>query len=283
MSQCRASGITGLVLTYNGQRLLQQCLESISFCDQLLIVDSCSTDRTREIARLFGAEPRVRVIERPWPGPGAQFAFALEQITTEWVVSLDQDELCSAALRASILSATQGSDAPDGFFVPRCSWYYDRFMRHSGWYPDRLLRCFRVGTMNVHVSGAHYSFHPHGKTGQLQGDILHYPYANFRQHLDKINDYAQKGADDLEAKGRRGGLARAIAHGLGRFARIYLLKQGFLDGRAGFINAIHGAMYAFVKYLRIDEGNWGGPFASQTANTSPDIDQYNTLQNKKSM
>ena len=109
-------------------------------------------------------------------------------------------------------------------------------MKHSGWYPDYLFRVFRPEAMEVHVSGAHYSFHPLGPTRKLKGDIIHYPYRNFREHLDKVNSYAQQGADDAKAKakGRRGGVA------------------------AGVINAVHGAFYAFLKYVRAAEtGDWG--------------------------
>ena len=252
-------GITGLVLTYNGERLLRQCLRSLAFCDQILVVDSCSKDATRAIVREAGEEPRVRFLERAWEGPGPQFVYAFGQIETEWVFSLDQDEVCTPALRRAVETAAT-SRMEDGYWIARRSWYYDRFMRHSGWYPDRLLRLFRNGRMDVHVSGAHYSFHPKGTTSGLDGDILHYPYANFSQHLEKINDYAQKGADDLVARGKTGGIIKGVGHGLGRFAKIYLIKRGFLDGRAGFINAVHGAFYAFLKYVRVDEGDWGAPF-----------------------
>jgi len=253
-------GITGLVLTYNGERLLRQCLQSLAFCDQILVVDSYSKDSTETLVHEAGGEPRVRFLERVWEGPGPQFAHALDQIETEWVFSLDQDEMCTPALRHSIEKVMTSGQAADGYWIARRSWYYDRFMRHSGWYPDRLLRLFRNGRMDVHVSGAHYSFHPKGATSGLDGDILHYPYASFSQHLEKINDYAQKGADDMAARGKAGGLARGVGHGIGRFVKIYLLKRGFLDGRAGFINAVHGAFYAFLKYVRVGEGDWGAPF-----------------------
>lgn len=254
--------ITGLVLTYNGDRLLKDCLASLAFCDNVLVVDSCSTDATAAIA----AEARATVVKRAWEGPAAQFRFALayidEHLPGDWVVSLDQDEICTPELRENILTACAGDAAETtaGFWIPRRSWYYDRFLLHSGWYPDRLLRCFRRGRMRVSVSGAHYSFHPEGATANLEGDILHYPYDSFRQHLDKINSYAEQGAVDLRAKGARGGVAIGLAHGFGRFIRIYLLKRGFLDGKAGFINAVHGAFYAFLKYVRVNEGSWGFPF-----------------------
>ena len=254
------SSLTGLVLTYNGERLLGQCLASLSFCDRILVVDSFSTDRTEAIAREAGC----LFVQYKWEGPARQFARAFEELDAlgaEWVVSLDQDELCTRQLREAVLAATQSAPATcAGFRVPRRSWYYDRFLTHSGWYPDRLLRVFRHGRMEVRVSGAHYSFHPLGDTRDLEGDILHYPYSSFREHLDKINSYAQQGADDLAARGKRGGILAGLLHGFGRFLRIYVLKRGFLDGRAGFINAAHGAFYAFLKYVRVNEGNWGSPY-----------------------
>ena len=261
----KRSGITGLVLTYNGSRLLADCLDSLSFCDHVVVVDSFSTDSTVEIAR----QAHAHCVQHPWTGPADQFRFALELIDREfpsdWIVSLDQDEVCTAQLRDSILAATQDPASPGlaGLYVSRRSWYYDRFLMHSGWYPDRLLRCFRRGRMRVAVSGAHYSFHPEGKTRVIQGDIIHYPYVSFREHLDKINSYAQQGAEELAARGVRGGIVPGLLHGFGRFLRIYVLKLGVLDGRAGFINAAHGAFYAFLKYVRVNEGNWGKPYHHQ--------------------
>lgn len=252
------STVTGLVLTYNGARLLDECLASLSFCDTILVVDSQSTDETRDIAARHGAT----VLVRAWEGPGPQFRFALEQIATDWVVSLDQDEYLTEELRENILRVVRpepgrptpgGADGLAGCWTPRRSFYYDRFLKHSGWYPDYLLRVFRTGRMEVRVSGAHYSFHPQGPTEKLAGDIVHHPYRNLREHLDKINAYAQAAADEMRAKGKKGGLTRAVAHGLVRFVKLYLLKLGVLDGRAGFINAVCGAFYAFQKYIRVSE------------------------------
>ncbi len=254
--------LTGLVLTFNGERMLADCLESLSFCDRVIVVDSFSTDNTEAIALRSGAI----FVRHQWAGPAAQFRYALglleKEYPTDWVLSLDQDERCTLGLKASIL-ATLDKNLPDslaGFYVSRKSWYYDRFLMHSGWYPDRLLRLFRSGRMTVSVSGAHYSFHPDGNSRILKGDIEHYPYASFREHLDKINSYAQQGADELATRNVRGGVAAGILHGMGRFMRLYVVKRGFLDGRAGFINAVHGAFYAFLKYVRINEGTWGKPY-----------------------
>ncbi|MGE4554052.1 MAG: glycosyltransferase family 2 protein [Desulfovibrionaceae bacterium] len=247
--------VTGLVLTKDGDRLLGRCLESLSWCDELLVVDSESTDRTQDIAREHGA----RLFVRPWPGPVEQFRFALGEVQTEWVVSLDQDELLTDELTAGVRAGLESAPADlAGFWVKRRSFYFNRFMKHSGWYPDRLLRVFRAGRMQVTASGAHYHFEPQGPTRRIEADIVHYPYRNFEEHLAKINSYAQQAADEMKAQGRRGGLIQAVAHAKLRFFKLYILKLGMLDGRAGLINALAGAYYAFQKYIRVEEkGDWG--------------------------
>ncbi len=253
---------TGLVLTRNGERLLERCLRSLRVCDRILVVDSESDDRTREIAGDCGAE----VLVRHWEGPAPQFRFALERLGRDWVMSLDQDEFLSPELEASLreLRAQAGRlETRAGFYCARRSFYYDRFIGHCGWYPDRLLRVFRADRMEVRTSGPHYSFHPLGPTGRVQGDIVHYPYAGLREHLDKINYYTQIAAAELAARGGRGGALAGLAHGLGRFCKIYLLKRGFLDGRAGLILALHGFIYAFEKYVRVAELHL--PAATKTA------------------
>lgn len=247
--------VTGLILTYNGERLLEKCIKSLAFCDEILVVDSESTDRTREIAEACGA----RIIVNPWPGPVAQFKLALAEIKTTWVVSLDQDEFLTDELRENIIAKLSKKENVAGYYTPRSSFYFNRFMKHSGWYPDYLFRFFRSGKMEVSASGAHYHFTPRGETLKLSGDILHYPYETFQQHMDKINYYAEEGAKSLREKGRKGGLLRGLAHGIMKFIKLFLLKAGFLDGKAGFYNAMAGFYYTFQKYIRVEETQkWGG-------------------------
>lgn len=249
-----AQTITGLVLTYNGERWLEDCLKSLDFCDELFVVDSQSTDRTVEIAEECGA----KVIVRPWPGPVKQFEFALAEITTDWIVSLDQDEILTNELRENIIDAISKNENLAGYYTPRSSFYFNRFMKHSGWYPDYLFRVFRNGQMKVTASGAHYHFAPQDGTRKLSGDILHYPYNSFFEHMQKINYYAEEGAKSLREKGRKGGFMRAIAHAKMKFFKLYFLKLGLLDGLAGFCNALAGFYYTFQKYIRVDEkGEWG--------------------------
>lgn len=240
---------TGLVLTLNGEKYLEQCLNSLSFCDEILVVDSCSTDSTVDLATRLGA----RVLVNPWPGPKAQFEFAFSQISTPWVVSLDQDEILSDTLRRSIITALENPDDFAAFLCPRTSFYFDRFLRHSGWYPDLLPRVFKLKATTVHVSGPHYGFSPQGKTKRLHGDIIHYPYENLQQHVDKINYYTQIAAQELYTQKKRASVLTALGHGLARFFKIYLLRLGFLDGKAGFVLAINSFFYAFQKYIRLAE------------------------------
>jgi glycosyltransferase involved in cell wall biosynthesis len=241
--------VTGLVLTLNGAKHLDDCLQSLDFCDQVLVVDSSSTDATVAIAEKRGAQ----VLVNPWPGPRKQFEFAFEHITTPWIVSLDQDEILSDRLRASILTALDDPGEFSAFLCPRASFYFDRFLRYSGWYPDLLPRVFKLADTSVHVSGPHYGFEPRGKTKRLAGDIIHYPYENLQQHVEKINYYTQIAAAEMHAAGKRSDVTTALGHGLARFLKIYLFRLGFLDGKAGFVLAVNSFFYAFQKYIRLAE------------------------------
>ena len=252
--------ITALIITLNGERLLDRCLESLSFCDRILIVDSFSSDATERIAREYGAI----FIQNPWPGNARQIRFGLDWLEanapTDWVLMLDCDEIISPELCEDILRAVAAQEGKTAYSMPRRTWYFDRFLRHGGCYPDRLFRLFRPETIQIDNHGAHQQFVPSGPSGDLNGDMLHYTYSSFRNQLDKLNDYAERGARDLEAHGKRGGVLRGLGHGTWRFLDMYVRKLGFLDGRAGFLMAFHTSFYTFLKYVRIHEGTWGAPY-----------------------
>lgn len=252
--------ITAVIITLNGERLLGRCLDSLAFCDRILVVDSFSSDATESIARDHGAI----FLQNTWPGNARQIRFGVDWLEqnapSDWVLFFDCDEICSPELAHSIQKAIAAPADKTAFSMPRRTWYFDRFLRHGGSYPDRLFRLFRPESMRIEESGAHQHFVPTGPSGALSGDMLHYTYADFRNQLDKLNDYAQRGARDLQAKGKRGGLAAGLAHGMWRFVDMYLIKLGFLDGRAGFLMAVHTAFYTFLKYVRIHEGSWGAPY-----------------------
>ncbi|CCO23313.1 glycosyltransferase family 2 protein [Maridesulfovibrio hydrothermalis] len=241
--------ITGLVLTYNGERLLDKALESLSFCSEILIIDSGSNDSTLDIAGRYNA----RVVHNDWNGAIDQHKFALTQVTTSWVVTIDQDEIISPELRKSIIEMLENPDEVDGYYCSRKSWYLDRFIMHSGWYPDKLFRIYRRDGITISGIRPHEELRPKNRSGQLAGDIIHYPYENFFQHLDKINKYTQDASEDLYSRGKRSSLGSALGHGFGKFFKQYILKAGFLDGRAGFIVAVHAFFYTFQKYIRLVE------------------------------
>ena len=260
------SGITGVVLTHSGERLIEKCLTSLSFCQFLLVVDSGSNDNTLAIAKQFGAQ----VIHRNWDGFATQFTFAQTLVQTRWFFILDQDEICTPELAALIVKAITQADAdadcpipsPVAFSISRKSWYFNRFMKHSGWYPDHILRVFRTGFVEFYED-AHIHYRPLGGKEHISGpdaEIIHYPYTGFDHQLTKLNSYASSGARSLRERGAKGGILSGVWHGFGRFVRIYFLKKGFLDGRAGFLAACHGSFYAFLKYVRVLESSWGAPF-----------------------
>ncbi len=250
--------VTGVVLTRNGARLLDQCLASLSFCGEILVVDSGSTDETLAIAAQHGA----KILRRDWTGFADQFAFAVEHVESGWFFILDQDEICLPPLASALLEAAGNPGPAVAFAVPRRSWYFDRFIKHCGWTPDYIPRLFQTGRMHF-SQDAHIHYHPHGPLKRISAQgahLLHYPYTGFSNHWSKLDVYAQQGADSLRAKGRRGGVLAGLGHGFMRFFKIYVLKLGFLDGRAGFLIAAHGAFYAFSKYVRVMDASWGEPF-----------------------
>lgn len=252
--------ITALIITLNGERLLGRCLDSLSFCDRVLIVDSFSTDSTERIAAEHGAI----FIQNKWPGNAKQIRYGIDWLEanapTDWVLMLDCDEIISPELRESILAAIDAPGGKTAFSMARRTWYYDRFLMHGGCYPDRLYRLFRPEGIGIDNHGAHQKFVPTGPAGDLKGDMLHYTYCSFSNQLEKLNDYAERGARDMAAHGTRGGVLAGLLHGTWRFIDMYVRRLGILDGRAGFLMAFHTSFYTFLKYVRIEEGSWGAPY-----------------------
>eukprot|EP00828_Plagiopyla_frontata_P037800 TRINITY_DN4961_c0_g2_i1.p2 TRINITY_DN4961_c0_g2~~TRINITY_DN4961_c0_g2_i1.p2 ORF type:complete len:195 (+),score=51.60 TRINITY_DN4961_c0_g2_i1:277-861(+) len=155
--------ITGLILTFNGQRLLERTLESLDFCDDILVVDSGSTDATLDIAKRFNA----RILHRAWEGTIPQFKYAFKHVATPWVITLDQDEYLSPELKKAIVDGLESPGTACGYYLRRRSFYFDRFLKHSGWYPDYLLRVFRMDGFELRGILPHEEFHPTGPAPRL--------------------------------------------------------------------------------------------------------------------
>jgi glycosyltransferase involved in cell wall biosynthesis len=245
------TAVSACVITLNEAERIDACLASLAWCDEVVVVDSHSTDATRERAAALGA----RVVERDWPGHAAQKQFAIGAARHDWVLCIDADERVSAALRDEIraLQAT-GFAGAAGWSVPRMSAYLGKWIRHGTWYPDRSVRLFdrRRGRF---VANASYDLHEHvvldGPCGRLNQDLLHMPYRSVSEHLATIDSYTTIMAEGLQRCGRRARVSDLILHPFGRFVKFYVFKAGFLDGWRGLLLAYLAAHYVRLKYAKL--------------------------------
>jgi len=237
------------VITRNEEDRLGPCLESAAFADEIVVVDSDSTDRTAAIATEHGA----RVVTHEFAGHVEQKNHAVSLAKTDWVLCLDADERVTPELRDAIERALGGTDLPTAFSMARRTFYLGRWIDHGGWYPDRKVRLFdrrkaRWGGVNPHDR-----VEVDGRTVALHGDIEHYSYRSISDHLKQIDFFTTIAAKEKAAAGQRPRLWRLLLHPFGKVLRMYLLKMGFLDGRAGFIVAVLGGYYVFLKYAKLWE------------------------------
>jgi len=234
------------LITFNEERNLAPCLRSVSFADEIVVVDNASTDRTREIAREFGA----RVLEVPdWPGFGPQKNRALEACTGDWILALDADERVEEPLRTEIEQAL-AQPAFDVYAMPRRSTYCGRYIRHGGWWPDYVTRLFRRGSAHYSDSRVHERLLTDRPVGRLRAPLTHFSFRSMDQVVAKMNRYSSEGARMLAERGRAPGLASAIGHGLAAFFRTYVVRLGFLDGRYGFLLAVSNAEGSYYRYVK---------------------------------
>jgi glycosyltransferase involved in cell wall biosynthesis len=236
-----------IIITKNEGRNIRACLESVTWANEIIVVDSGSQDDTVAICREF--TPHVYIHD--WPGFGAQKNRALNYASKNWVLSLDADERVSPELRRDIESVLSEANAVNAYSIPRLSGYCGRFMRHSGWYPDHVLRLFR--RKNAHFSDdlVHERLLVEGSKKQLKGLLLHYAFENMEEVLHKVNQYSSAGALMMQQRGRQATLSGAVLRGFWSFMRTYVLRAGFLDGREGFMLAVSNAEGTYYRYLKL--------------------------------
>jgi glycosyltransferase involved in cell wall biosynthesis len=241
--------ITATIITFNEAENIRAACESVAWADEILVIDSESTDSTREIAAQCGA----RVIVHAWPGFSAQKQFAVESARHDWIFSLDADERVSTELQNSI-AALRNSDESmllDGYRVARRAFYMGRWIRGGGWYPDYQLRLFRRargrwGERLIHES---VSLDEGARMGTIQGDLLHYSMRDTSHHRQMIEErYAPLGARQMLQDGKRTSFLRTAIAGPAAFLRSFLLKGGFRDGRAGLTIANFAWRHAALKH-----------------------------------
>jgi (heptosyl)LPS beta-1,4-glucosyltransferase len=241
--------ISTVILTKNEERNLPRCLESVRWADEILILDSGSTDGTLEIAKKFGA----KVQQLPWEGFGKQKQKGVDLASGEWVLSIDADEVVTPELKAEIASRLSTDNGTTGYYLKRKAYFLDRFVKHGGWYPDWVLRLFKKGKGRFTPAAVHESVILDGPAARLEADLLHYTDPDFSHYLAKLNRYTDLSALDLFEKGERGSLFKITANPAAKFFSQYFLKAGFLDGRAGFILAGASAFHVFSKYVKLWE------------------------------
>ena len=240
------AGLSIIIITKNEALNIRECIEAVKWADEIIVVDSGSTDDTVAICR----ELTPHVYIHDWPGFGIQKNRALDYASKDWVLSLDADERVTPELRAEI-EATMREGKALGYEVPRLSSFCGRFMRHSGWYPDYVLRLFRRGRARFSDNLVHERLIMDSKTERLTGLLLHYAFENLEEVLHKTNQYSTAGAQMQFQRGRQSSLSGAVLRGLWSFVRSYVLRAGFLDGREGFMLAVSNAEGTYYRYVKL--------------------------------
>ena len=245
MDRCAVSVI---VITLNEADRLTATLQALQWAQEIIVVDAGSTDGTLAIAQQWA----TRVEHRDWSGFGAQKNHALSLASLPWVLSIDADERVTPEL-AQEIQAFVNRDG-DGYLaanLPRLSRYCGRDIHHSGWWPDPVCRVFKRGHARFSDDLVHEKIISTGPVWNFQSLLMHDSFQNLDQVLHKLNQYSREGALNLQRKGKKSGLGKAIGHGLWAFFRTYVLRRGFLDGREGFVLAVSNAEGTYYRYLKL--------------------------------
>ncbi|MCK3658240.1 glycosyltransferase [Pasteurellaceae bacterium Pebbles2] len=236
------------MIVKNESQDLAQCLDSVKdWVDEIVILDSGSTDNTEEIARAYGAKFYVNT---DWQGFGKQRQLAQQYVTTDYVLWLDADERVTQELRQSIQTAVQKNEENVLYKIPRLSSAFGREIRHSGWYPGYVVRLYQTHFAGYGDELVHEYVHipANGTVEKLHGDLKHFTYKNIHHYLIKSANYANAWAEQRQAQGKTASLFDGVTHGLSCFVKMYFIKAGFLDGKQGFLLAVLASHYTFVKY-----------------------------------
>ena len=238
--------ITATIITLNEERNIARAIESLRCCDQIVVLDSGSVDRTVELASNLGA----RVVEDAWRGYANQKNYAAEQAEHDWVLSLDADEALSEALEGEIWNLKKRGPAYDAYTMPRMAQYMGRWILHGGWYPDRKVRLYNRTKARWEGDFVHESVKVDGRVGHLESNLLHFTCDSLSEHLRTLDRYTTLAAEELVARKAKIGLSNLIVDPAWTFVRSYFLQRGFLDGLEGMTIAHMAAIYTFLKYAK---------------------------------
>jgi len=239
-----------ITVTLNEERNIAACLASVRWANELIVVDSGSTDRTIEIAKQYASS----VLTVEWQGYGATKNYALDQASGEWVLWLDADERVTPELAEEIKSViARQDDRKAGYTVARRAYFLGRWIKHCGWYPSRVTRLFRRTQGRFSESKVHERLIVQGTVGELRNDMLHYTDPDLGHYFEKFNRYTSLAADDMLMAGRRFSLLDLLVRPSFLFVKMYFLRLGLLDGLHGFILCVVSSAYVFVKYAKLWE------------------------------
>ena len=238
-----------VVITKNEQDNILNCLESVKWADEVIVVDSGSTDRTEEICRKYTDNFYVK----DWPGFGIQKQRALDLATHEWVLSIDADERVTSELKNEIISVLSSNSTVNGYLIPRLSNYLGKDIRHAGWYPDYTLRLVKRSKSHFTKDIVHEKMIVDGSIDKLVNHFLHYPYKDIAHHMQKLNSYSSLSAEKMHASVKRVSWLMILFKAFFGFVRAYILRKGFLDGWQGFAVSVSTAVSVYYKYLKLKE------------------------------
>ncbi|MBD1401017.1 glycosyltransferase family 2 protein [Pelovirga terrestris] len=236
-----------VLITKNEADKLDACLESVSWADEIVVFDSGSTDNTLEIARRF----TDRVYEEQiWPGFGPQRQRAQEKATCDWIMMIDADEVVTPDLQEEIQHAVALNDQSKVYAVPRLTWAFGAYIRHSGWYPDYVVRLYpkHLATYDDAMVHEKVVFGENMQVVKLRGNLLHFTFRDLEQWINKTARYSAAWAEEKYRQGKHSTIFDAVSHAAVYFIKAFFIRKGFLDGRAGFVLAVLGAYSRFIKY-----------------------------------
>ena len=238
--------LSATIITQDEERNIARAMESLRCCDEIVVVDSGSTDRTPELAAKLGA----RVIDSPWGGYARQKNFAAEHARYDWVLSIDADEALSEALEAEIWQIKKNGPRHDAYTMPRLAQYLGRWILHSGWYPDRKVRLYHRERARWVGQYVHESVQVDGTIGHLESDLLHFTCDSLSEHLKTLDRYTTLAAEQLVSQNAHIGWTKLVCDPMWTFLRTYFLQQGYRDGLEGLTIAQMAAFYNFLKHAK---------------------------------
>ncbi len=242
--------LSAIVTSFNEAVNIKECLESVSFADEVLLVDSFSTDATVELARQV---PGVRILQREYFGSAAQKNWAMDQTAFAWILIVDADERVTPGLAREIRDLLERGPEANFYSIRRRNLFLDRLIRHSGWSTDKVVRLLKRGAARYPRRRVHADIRPEGPTPTLRNPLLHYTFRSLGQYLEKLHRYAEWGAADAYRRGRRSGAVELFFRPAWRFVRMYVFQAGFLDGRHGLVLCMLQSYGVFLKWAKLWE------------------------------